>query len=200
MPEASWSNDQQRGCIMQLAPLKTLVLNADMQPLSWGPLSVWPWQDALVAVMQGRVVEVACYEDVSARSPSNNFRIPSVVALKNFHRRRKSSFTRYHVFLRDMFRCQYCGTQFTARDLTFDHVVPRSKGGATNWNNIVTCCERHNLLKANKSLKECGMTLLRPPYEPTPYQLDVNARKLPHGDNLHVTWTDYLYWDAELEA
>ena len=44
------------------------------------------------------------------------------------------------------------------------------------------------------------MTLLRPPYEPTPYQLDVNARKLPHGDNLHVTWTDYLYWDAELEA
>src|ERR1700720_2713999 len=80
--------------------LQTLVLNADMQPLSWGPLSVWSWQDALVAVLQDRVNPVINY-DVEVHSTRQSFAIPSVVALKRFHKRRKVAFTRYNVFLRD---------------------------------------------------------------------------------------------------
>ena len=86
--------------------LQTLVINADMQPFSWGPLSVWSWQDALVAVLQERVIPVINY-DVEVHSTRRAFQIPSVVALKRFHKRRKVAFTRYHVFLRDRFSCQY---------------------------------------------------------------------------------------------
>ena len=178
--------------------LCTLVLNADMQPLSWGPLSVWAWQDALVAVLQGRVHQVSSY-DVEVHSASQSFRIPSVISLKKYHKRNRISFTRYHVFLRDSFRCQYCDKREESTNLTFDHVIPRAKGGTTCWTNIVTCCSKHNLQKADKTLKQSGLTLRRPPFEPTPTQLDGIARRQPIPDNLHDTWLDYLYWDSTLE-
>ena len=155
--------------------LQTLVLNADMQPLSWGPLSVWAWQDALVAVLQDRVNRVIDY-DVEVRSSRQSFLIPSVVALKRFHQRRKVAFTRYHVFLRDRFSCQYCGDSLPARELTFDHVVPRSKGGTTSWGNVVTCCQRDNLFKGSRSLKQAGLRLLNVPVEPTPHEIDEAAK------------------------
>lgn len=179
--------------------LKTLVLNADMQPLSWGPLSVWPWQDALVAVLQERVYQVCTY-DIEVRSANQRFPVPSVVALKDFHRRKKVSFTRFHVFIRDRMRCQYCSKKFEPKDLTFDHVLPRSRGGKTTWNNIVTCCHADNLRKGAKTPKEAGMRLLRQPFEPTPYELDVAAKHCTRiKDQLHETWLDFLYWDIALE-
>ena len=181
--------------------LRTLVLNADMQPLSWAPLSVWSWQDAFVAVMQERVIQVKTYEDVRVYSATRSFEVPSVIALKRYRKRRAAAFTRYHVFLRDEFTCQYCGQRFAARDLTFDHVLPRSRSGLSRWDNIVTACGPDNLRKGNKTPEEAGMTLLRRPFEPTPHQLDAAARRLPwaKGD-LHQTWMDFLYWGSELET
>jgi 5-methylcytosine-specific restriction endonuclease McrA len=181
-----------------VANLQTLVLNADMQPLSWGPLSVWSWQDALVAVLQDRVNPVVNY-DVQVRSAHRAFPIPSVVALKRFHKRRKVALTRYHVFLRDRFSCQYCGEAFPAKELTFDHIVPRCRGGITSWSNVVTSCQRDNLLKGSRSLKQSGLRLLCAPTEPTPHQIDHAARRFALRDNLHKTWLDFLYWDADLE-
>lgn len=178
--------------------LQTLILNADMQPLSWGPLSVWPWQDALVAVLQDRVTQISTY-DFEVHSVSESFAVPSVVALKHYHKRKRVSFTRYHLFLRDRFCCQYCGHPFSAKELTFDHVVPRSRGGVTSWGNIVTCCSRHNLLKGSRSLKESGLTLIRRPFEPSPYELDEIAKRQTVIESLHKTWLDYLYWDTALE-
>jgi Restriction endonuclease len=181
-----------------LQNLQTLVLNADMQPLSWGPLSVWPWQDALVAVLQDRVNQVSTY-DIEVRSVDKAFAVPSVVSLKRYHKRKRVSFTRYHVFLRDRFRCQYCGHKFSANELTFDHIVPRSRGGATTWTNIVTACSRHNLMKGSQSLRESGLVLRRQPFEPSPHELDETARQLTVAENLHQSWLDYLYWDTALE-
>ncbi|TVQ55397.1 MAG: HNH endonuclease [Rhodobacteraceae bacterium] len=183
-----------------LDSLRTLVLNADMQPLSWAPLSVWPWQNALVAVLQDRVIQVKAYSDVKVRTSSDAYEIPSVIALKGYRKRATVAFTRYHLFLRDEFRCQYCGEQFPARKLTFDHVVPRSRGGKSNWLNIVSCCSADNIRKGNKTLKQAGMQLRRKPFEPSPFELDAIARRIPfiHGE-LHNTWLDFLYWDAELE-
>lgn len=180
------------------ANLQTLVLNADMQPLSWGPLSVWPWQDALVAVLQDRVLQVSTY-DVEVRSVSEIFAVPSVVALKHYHKRKRVSFTRYHVFLRDRFCCQYCGQPFSPKELTFDHIVPRSKGGMTTWTNIVTSCSQHNLQKGSRSLRESGLSLIRRPFEPSPFELDEIARQQTEMKTLHKTWLDYLYWDTALE-
>lgn len=183
----------------QIPMLRTLVLNADMQPLSWGPLSVWAWQDALVAVLQERVTPIINY-DLEIASRRWSFSIPSVVALKRFHRRRKVAFTRFHVFLRDRFSCQYCGETLPAKDLTFDHVIPRSKGGVTSWANVVTCCQTDNLLKGSRSLKQSGLRLRSVPAEPTPSQIDEAAKWHVSREKLHRTWLDFLYWDAQLEA
>jgi 5-methylcytosine-specific restriction endonuclease McrA len=185
--------------VSHIPNLQTLVLNADMQPLSWGPLSVWSWQDALVAVLQERVNAVINY-DVEVHSTRQSFPIPSVVALKRFHKRRKVAFTRYHVFLRDRFSCQYCGKTLPAKDLTFDHIIPRSRGGTTSWSNVVTSCQSDNLFKGSRSLKQSGLRLRSAPTEPTPHQIDEAAKWHVARENLHRTWLDFLYWDADLEA
>mgnify|MGYP006214134647 CR=1 FL=1 len=108
-----------------------LVLNADFRPLNYFPLSLWSWQDAVKAVCLDRVTIVSEYED-SISSPSFEMKLPSVIALKEYVPQvRNPAFTRFNVFLRDKFSCQYCGTPHAAADLTFDHVVPRSRGGRT---------------------------------------------------------------------
>ena len=98
-----------------------LVLNADYRPLSYYPLSLWSWQEAVKAAWLDRVQILAEYDEV-VRSPSTTIRIPSVVVLKEYVQPQKRvAFTRFNLFLRDQFCCQYCGTK---GDLTFDHVVP----------------------------------------------------------------------------
>ena len=173
-----------------------LVLNADYRPLSYYPLSLWPWQEAVKAAWQDRVGIVAEYDAV-VRSPSVTICIPSVVVLKDYVKPRKSvPFTRFNLFLRDEFRCQYCGF---GGELTFDHVVPRSLGGVTNWRNVVAACSSCNFRKGSKSLKRAGMSLRRPPHRPTAEELRNTGRKFP-PNFLHESWMDYLYWDAELES
>lgn len=187
--------------MQNLSNTRTLVLNADMQPLSWAPLSVWRWEDAIVAVHQERVIQVKTYDNVLVRSARSSFEVPAVIALKRYRRRRKAAFTRYHLFLRDEFTCQYCGNQFHAKDLTFDHVIPRSKGGTSSWTNIVACCKADNSKKGNTTPERAGLRLRRKPFEPTIQQLDRSARKMQffHGE-IHQTWLDFLYWGEELEA
>ena len=176
-----------------------LVLNADFRPLSYFPLSLWSWQDAIKAVFLERVNIVSEYDTV-VRSPSFEMRLPSVISLKQYvSLDRRPAFTRFNVFLRDSFECQYCGDDFPAEDLTFDHIVPRSRGGRTSWENVVTACQDCNLTKGNRLLGESGMTLLRPVQEPTTYQLQENGRCFP-PNFLHESWRDFLYWDSELES
>ena len=173
-----------------------LVLNADYRPLSYYPLSLWPWQDAVKAAFLDRVDIVAEYEEV-VRSPTTEIKIPSVVVLKDFVKPQKRvAFTRFNLFLRDEFCCQYCGAK---GDLTFDHVVPRARGGITSWENVVAACSKCNLFKGSKPLKQAGMSLRKPPGQPHPEQLKNLGRKFP-PNFMHESWMDFLYWDAELEA
>ena len=173
-----------------------LVLNADFRPLSYYPLSLWPWQDAVKAVFLERVDVVAQY-DHEVRSPSFKMRLPSVIALREFVKQdRPPAFTRFNVFLRDGFECVYCGA---TEDLTFDHVIPRSKGGRTSWDNIVAACSPCNLRKGGRMPKEAGMHPKKPAARPTSYQLQEIGRKFP-PNYLHQTWMDYLYWDVELSG
>ncbi|HUG62460.1 MAG TPA: HNH endonuclease [Methylomirabilota bacterium] len=172
-----------------------LVLNADYRPLSYYPLSLWSWQDAIKAVFLDRVNIVSEY-DITVRSPSFEFRLPSVVSLKTFVRpSRHPAFTRFNVFLRDRFQCQYCGDK---EDLTFDHLLPRSKGGQTTWENVVTACSPCNLRKSNKTIREAGMSLFMRPYAPSVQDLHNNGRQFP-PNFLHDSWLDFLYWDTELD-
>jgi 5-methylcytosine-specific restriction endonuclease McrA len=173
-----------------------LVLNADYRPLSYYPLSLWSWQDAVKAAWLDRVDIVAEYDDV-VHSPSTVIRIPSVVVLKDYVKPQKRvGFTRFNLFLRDEFRCQYCGK---SGELTFDHVVPRASGGVTSWQNVVAACSPCNLRKGCKSLHHTGMNLRKSPRQPAPEELRNMGRKFP-PNHLHESWMDFLYWDAELEA
>ncbi len=173
-----------------------LVLNADYRPLSYYPLSLWPWQEAVKAAWLDRVDIVAEYDQV-VRSPSTVFQLPSVVVLKDYVKPQKRiAFTRFNLFLRDEFSCQYCGAR---GDLTFDHVVPRAAGGITSWENVVAACAPCNLRKGAKSLRQAGFHLRKPPRAPGAEELRNMGRKFP-PNHLHESWMDYLYWDAELEA
>ena len=172
-----------------------LVLNADYRPLSYYPLSLWPWQDAVKAVFLDRVNIIAEYER-AVHSPSFEMRLPSVVSLKTFVRpARHPAFTRFNVFLRDRFSCQYCGD---GHDLTFDHLVPRSRGGQTTWENVVTACSGCNVRKGGKMPRDARMWPEQKPFRPTVHQLHMNGRLFP-PNYLHESWLDYLYWDSELE-
>ncbi len=175
-----------------------LVLNADFRPLSYFPLSLWSWQEAVKAVFLNRVNVISEY-DRTVRSPNWEIRLPSVISLKDYvPSARRVAFTRFNVFLRDRFACQYCCEPFPTSDLTFDHVIPRSRGGRTTWNNVVTACAPCNLRKSNRLPKKSGMYPRTEPTEPTVHQLQANGRAFP-PNYLHESWRDFLYWDSELE-
>jgi 5-methylcytosine-specific restriction endonuclease McrA len=175
-----------------------LVLNADFRPLNYFPLSLWSWQDSVKAVFLGRVNVVSEYKS-AIHSPTWEMKLPSVISLKDYiHVSKKPSFTRFNVFLRDSFSCQYCKRPFLTQDLTFDHVLPRSRGGRTEWTNVVAACSSCNLRKANKSVKEAGMHMQKKPIQPNNQYLQKVGRAFP-PNYLHESWRDFLYWDSELE-
>ncbi len=175
---------------------RTLVLNADFQPLSYFPLSLWDWQESIKAVFLNKVNVVSEYDFV-ARSPNARITIPSVVALKNIAPMdRSAAFTRFNVFLRDNFTCQYCEVKKTASDLTFDHIIPRSKGGKTSWKNVVSSCKDCNFRKGNKTLEEIGFKLKKNPINPSVRKLQESGRFVVPSQ-LHESWKDFLYKEKD---
>ncbi|RKZ85385.1 MAG: HNH endonuclease [Gammaproteobacteria bacterium] len=192
-----------------LAKHRTLLLNADFQPISYSPLSLVPWTKVLWWMVKGdmtgkpRVRVVEEYDDVFINSINKKIPLPSVIAYANYVKMPQHiKFSRYNIFLRDDFTCQYTGEKLPPSKLTFDHVIPQDKGGKTNWENIVACSQRINQLKTNLSLKQFkrryGYSLLRNPYTPTSYELQNRGRQFPPR-YLHESWRDYLYWDTELK-
>ena len=198
-PEIPDTDREDYGLTIAVSPdaRPALVLNADFRPLSYYPLSLWSWQDAVKAVFLDRVNIVAEYDQV-VTSPSFAMKMPSVVSLKSYVKPpNNAAFTRFNVFLRDQFTCQYCGAG-RERELTFDHVTPRRLGGQTTWENIVTACSPCNFRKGGQLPKHSQMWPRQKPYAPTMYDLHANGRRFP-PNFLHESWMDYLYWDMELE-
>lgn len=177
-----------------------LLLNADYRPLSLSPLSTLSWKDALEGILSGSHLEVAVYEDVVIHSAGGReFFAPSVVALKGYQTAvTKTPFTRMNVYLRDRFTCQYCADKFTTQGLTFDHVIPRSRGGLSSWENIVAACHPCNQRKANRTPAEAEMPLLRKPVKPSATAL-LSCQEVSKVEQYHKSWVDYLYWSSELE-
>lgn len=168
---------------------RTLLLNA-----TYEPLMVIDWRRAVSLVFLGKS-DVLAEHDRKIRSVSAHMRIPSVVRLRERVRRSEPviRFSRTNVYARDGHRCQYCGGRFPNAQLTFDHVVPRSRGGQTNWVNIVTCCVDCNRVKANRTPAEAGMTLLNRPVRPSTLpEIDKGLG----GKNPPESWSFYLWKQA----
>jgi 5-methylcytosine-specific restriction endonuclease McrA len=179
--------------IMNLASYPALVLNADHAPLRAYPLSTWSFEKTMRATLTGRVIVVKEY-DTELRSQRFSYRPASVVALKRYVKLPQVAvFNRMNLFLRDDFRCQYCMQQFSPRELTFDHVVPKSQGGLVNWENIVAACAPCNRKKSDRR----DMHPKVAPRKPSAYEL--RTKRPPLKENLHESWLDYIYWGAELE-
>ena len=172
-----------------------LFLNADFRPMRAYPVSTLQWQDAVRMTIAGDVAVVQTYDQV-VRSPSFSMPLPSVVALREYQRQdRPAALTRANLFLRDELCCQYCGNRFPTEELTFDHVLPRSHGGTSTWENLAAACAPCNLKKSNDP------TVLprQAPRRPTLAELNKIGLKVPQ--RLHQeSWRDLLYWDSELEA
>jgi 5-methylcytosine-specific restriction endonuclease McrA len=114
-------------------------------------------------------VEVLEESDREVHAVSLSIKVPSVVRLMGFvrFRRKEARYSRKNVYARDKYRCQYCGEQHPQDELTCDHVIPRSRGGRTEWENIVTCCVSCNRRKGGRTPSEAGLKLVRTPARPS---------------------------------
>jgi 5-methylcytosine-specific restriction endonuclease McrA len=147
--------------------VRTLLLDA-----SYHPVRVINWQKAIILILSGRAEVVAEFDDIKIRSTRLCLNLPKILRLFSPHRgNQQVQFNRYNVFYRDKFICQYCVKKFNVTELTFDHVVPQSRGGRTNWFNIVSCCHTCNRKKGSKTPEEAGLKLIKKPKQPkwTPY-------------------------------
>ena len=173
-----------------------LVLNADYRPLSYYPLSLWGWQDTVKAVFLDRVNIVSEY-DRAVHSPRFEMKLPSVVSLKTYVRPALyPAFTRFNVFLRDRFTCQYCGDR-PGPDLRPSGAAlarrPDTLGQRGRGLRALQSCQGRQACRA-----EAKMWPAQKPYRPTVFELHRNGRLFP-PNYLHESWLDYLYWDTELE-
>ena len=143
--------------------MRTLLLSPWM-----APHKIISWERAVVLWTLEKIDVLEEY-DVEIRSPSVAMRTPAVVRLRKAGSTTKHAvrFSRINVYTRDGFRCQYCGERKEMRDLNYDHVVPRMRGGKTVWENIVTCCYACNDRKGSRTPAEAGMTLRRKPFKPS---------------------------------
>ena len=167
----------------------TLLLNADGNPLSAAPLSTLTWQESIKLVWLDRINVLEWHEDWQVHSPNHTMTVPSVMMVREYVKRRSNtSFNRSNVYLRDNYICQYCKQMFSHKDLTLDHVIPRSKGGKTKWTNIVSACRKCNNDKASHT----HIKPYKEPTEPDFYEL-VTGVNPAHID--HDIWFKYIKLD-----
>ena len=168
----------------------TLLLNQDGTLLSMLPPSVIDWTYAIKLYYLNKVLIVKEYDDWEIHSQKLTMKVPSIVMTKRYVRpRQKVLFNRKMLYLRDNYTCQYCGEQFHAKDLTLDHVKPRSMGGISSWSNLVTCCATCNWLKGAKVMEPISR-----PKEPSYWQMVKSYKDMPyHNYTLKdPAWAEYL--------
>jgi 5-methylcytosine-specific restriction endonuclease McrA len=165
---------------------RTLLLN-----FTYEPLGVIGWQRAITMLCLGKVEVVRSYA-TALRAVSWTVPMPAVVKLHRFVRRHRVrvALSRRNVFLRDDYRCQYCGLRFPAKELTCDHVVPRAQGGGMSWENVVAACGPCNRRKGGRTPEQARMALRKQPRRP--------GEIAPHvaigagGVSLPEPWREFL--------
>jgi 5-methylcytosine-specific restriction endonuclease McrA len=142
----------------------TLVVDATSRPIGF-----CSWQEAIKLLYEGLIVVLKEDEEKEIHSQHLTLKIPRVILVKDYVSKRQKetvSLTKRNIAIRDERRCQYCNTLVPFADQTLDHVIPKSRGGKSTWENLVLACKPCNRLKADFLLEECGMVLLNQPKRP----------------------------------
>ncbi len=174
---------------MERTPLHqpVLVLNA-----SYEPINVCAARRAIILVLKG----VAMAEEINGHtfhSTRTALRVPSVIRLLEYRRipHQTRALSRKNILLRDRNTCQYCGVVLGSGELTLDHVLPRSRGGLSTWENLVACCHSCNHDKGNRLPAEAGMKLMR---EPRPFNLHTSRHIMRMMGRSDDKWRKYLFY------
>jgi 5-methylcytosine-specific restriction endonuclease McrA len=140
---------------------RVLVLNLDH-----APVAVVSAQKAIVLILLDKANLISSYEFIKIRTVSQCFDYPAVISLNQYKNIpfRGVMLNRTNLFRRDKGECQYCGSR---RQLTIDHLIPKSKGGKTSWTNLVTACNRCNIQKGDKTPEQVGFSLKKEPFKPS---------------------------------
>lgn len=168
--------------------MSTLMLNADGAPVSWLPLSVIPWEEAIKYIVLEKATVLDVYEDWIVHSANWETQVPAVMILREYEKRKTAvRYSKHNVFLRDGYTCQYCGDDVSRKTATLDHVLPVSHGGKTTFENTVCACATCNANKGNDK----KIVPKHKPVKPTYFQL-VDKRKKMQWDIQHPSWANYL--------
>ena len=164
-----------------------LVLNATFEPIN-----VTAVRRALVLLLKG-VAQAEELNHAEIHSASNAVRVPSVIRLLAYRHipQQTRALSRKNILLRDRNICQFCGKIFPASDLTLDHVVPRSRGGRSSWENLVACCYQCNNHKGDRTPEEAGLQLVR---RPRPFTLHTSRQLMRLIGNKDEKWRKYLFY------
>lgn len=175
--------------------MDTLVLNADAQPVSFLPLSAINWQDAIVYMYNDKCDVLEWYDDWTVRSERWETRVPAVIMLREFMKKQRTvRYSKPMVYLRDQYKCVYCGCSLTRGSATLDHYIPKSRGGKATWENSVTACASCNGKKGNNV---DGWKLPYKPHKPGYYELVRKRKQLPFTVK-HPSW--YTWMGIEVEG
>ncbi len=168
---------------------RVLLLNA-----TYEPLRVISWKRAIALLTLDKVEVLETY-DREVRSVTLAIRLPAVVRLVHLVRFRNHTirFSRQNIYLRDKHQCQYCGRTMESCHLTYDHVVPKSIGGKTAWENIVTCCLPCNKKKGGRTPAQAKMHLIRKARKPSWHPMLMITLRIAQTPE---TWRDYLFWHS----
>lgn len=163
---------------------KTLKLD-----FTYRPIGVIDSLEALVLCICGKAIAVEQYGK-TIKSVSSVFQLPAVIVLKNIvrHRFTEVSAKKRNVFWRDSNQCQYCGGYFGIKDLTVDHITPKSRGGPNTWTNLTTCCTKCNQKKGARTPEEAGMKLLSQPFKPKSFLF-----KNLDDEQISELWSNYIW-------
>lgn len=174
--------------------MRTLILNAD-----FSPHDIWSWKKSIIKTFQGRLQVLENYDRVIRDGSGNEYKVPAVILLFSYysHNTGTAPYSKRNIHIRDEYICQYCSKQLFpgSKDLTVDHVIPKNKWtnnkgyGLNSFKNVVTCCNKCNLFKGNKTLEQAKMSLIKEPKNIL--MKDVYKKKLIGGKIPNV-WHKYL--------
>tara|TARA_R100000231_G_C5207546_1_gene129461 strand:- start:8 stop:493 length:486 start_codon:yes stop_codon:yes gene_type:complete len=152
---------------------------------AWRPIEIIPAEKGFCMVYSGRAQPIENY----THGPCARFLFPSVIVLKNYIQKKRVSMspTRKNIYWRDKYTCQYCSGEFRYKQLSLDHVIPKSRGGGRGWLNLVTCCHACNQKKGNKTPSEACMGLIKTPYVP-----NVSIVDFYHHIDIPTDWLPFI--------